>query len=68
MGAVSLNEAELNGLIEGMRVHRSWWVARSAVTGWERDGKTLTLQLSSGQTVPVARDRQPLVRAAGWLS
>lgn len=58
---------EVESLIEGMRVHRSWWVAREAVTGWARDGKTLTLQLSTGQSVPVARDRQPLVRAAGWL-
>jgi hypothetical protein len=57
---------ELGGL-EGMLVHRSWWVAREAITGWSRDGKTLLLQLSNGKRVPVARDRQPLVRAAGWL-
>jgi hypothetical protein len=57
---------ELDG-IDGMLVHRSWWVARDAVTGWQRDGKTLLLQLSNGKSVPVARDRQPLVRAAGWL-
>jgi hypothetical protein len=61
-------ETRLAGLIEGMRVHRSWWVAREAITGWERDGKTLTLALSTGQKVPVARDRQALVKAAGWLS
>lgn len=59
-------ETELDG-IEGMRVHRSWWVARAAVTGWQRDGKTLTLTLSNGKSAPVARDRQPLVKAAGWL-
>jgi LytTr DNA-binding domain len=57
---------ELDG-IEGMLVHRSWWVAREAITGWNRDGKTLLLQLSNGKSVPVARDRQPLVKAAGWL-
>jgi hypothetical protein len=57
---------ELDG-IDGMLVHRSWWVARDAITGWSRDGKTLLLQLSNGKSVPVARDRQPLVRAAGWL-
>jgi hypothetical protein len=57
---------ELEG-IEGMLVHRSWWVARQAITGWSRDGKTLTLRLSNGKSVPVARDRQPLVKAAGWL-
>lgn len=57
---------ELDG-IEGMLVHRSYWVSREAITGWSRDGKTLTLSLSNGKAVPVARDRQPLVRAAGWL-
>jgi LytTr DNA-binding domain len=57
---------ELEG-IEGMLIHRSWWVARHAITGWNRDGKTLTLSLSNGKSVPVARDRQPLVKAAGWL-
>jgi LytTr DNA-binding domain len=57
---------ELDG-IEGMLVHRSYWVAREAITGWSREGKTLTLQLSNGKSIPVARDRQPLVRAAGWL-
>jgi LytTr DNA-binding domain len=59
-------QAELEGL-EGMLVHRSFWVARASITGWQRDGKTLLLQLSNGKSVPVARDRQPLVRAAGWL-
>jgi LytTr DNA-binding domain len=61
-------ETRLAGMVEGMRVHRSWWVARAAITGWERDGKTLTLTLSTGQKIPVARDRQPLVKAAGWLA
>jgi LytTr DNA-binding domain len=53
--------------IEGMIVHRSFWVARAAITGWARDGKTLTLSLLNGKSIPVARDRQPLVKAAGWL-
>lgn len=61
-------ETRLAGLVDGMRVHRSWWVARDAITGWEREGKTLTLSLSTGQKVPVARDRQALVKAAGWLA
>jgi hypothetical protein len=58
---------ELEG-IDGMIVHRSFWVARGAITGWSRDGKTLTLTLSNGKSIPVARDRQPLVKAAGWLA
>ncbi len=58
--------AELDGL-DGLQVHRSWWVARSAVERVDRDGKTMTLTLAGGRTVPVARDRQGEVRAAGWL-
>jgi hypothetical protein len=58
--------AELDGL-EGLQVHRSWWVARAAVQSWTRDGKTLTLVLRSGQEAPVARDRMADIKAAGWL-
>lgn len=58
--------AEL-GQAEGLRVHRSWWVARSAVEAVERDGKSMRLRLAGGLVVPVARDRQGEVRAAGWI-
>jgi hypothetical protein len=64
---ISDAEAELTG-IEGLRLHRSWWVARSAVTGWRRDGKTLELTLRNGLAAPVARERQAKVREAGWLT
>jgi hypothetical protein len=60
-------EASLAPHVQGLRVHRSWWVAQAAITGWRRDGKSLTLSLANGLEVPVARDRQPTVRAAGWL-
>ena len=60
-------EQELAGL-DGMRVHRSWWVARAAITGWSRDGKNLTLSLKNGLAAPVARERQAKLREAGWVS
>lgn len=52
---------------DGLRVHRSWWVAARAVTGVERDrhGK-LTLLLGNGLRVPVSRTYAAAVRAAGW--
>ncbi|MBP2313657.1 LytTR family DNA-binding domain-containing protein [Azospirillum soli] len=58
--------AELTGL-EGLQVHRSYWVAAAAVTGVERkpDGK-MTLRLSNGLRVPVSRSYAADVRAAGW--
>ncbi len=57
---------ELSG-VEGMAVHRSWWVAREAVKNIRREGRVLTLILSNGTEVPVARDNSPLLRKAGWL-
>lgn len=50
----------------GIQVHRSWWVARDAVTAVARDGRSATLTLSNGTEVPVARDRMAAIRAAGW--
>lgn len=51
--------------VDGLRVHRSWWVARTAVECTVRDGTTLTLTLRSGLSVPVARTQRRAVRA--WL-
>jgi DNA-binding LytR/AlgR family response regulator len=54
---------ELGG--EGLRVHRSWWVARDAVAGLERPGGgRLQLRLSDGRTVPVGKTYRAQVRAA----
>ena len=52
---------------QGLRVHRSWWVADGAVAGAELDGRNLRLILSDGLAVPVARSNVADVRARGWL-
>lgn len=59
--------AELAGL-EGLQVHRSYWVAAAAVAGAERkpDGR-ITLLLGNGMRIPVSRSYAAAVRAAGWL-
>ena len=54
--------------LAGLRVHRSWWVAREAVTGAEQDGRSVRLVLANGIRVPVARNRVAELRAAGWLN
>ncbi|KEQ51995.1 LytTR family DNA-binding domain-containing protein [Sphingobium chlorophenolicum] len=41
--------------IDGQRVHRSWWVSRSAVVRLERSGRTARLELRNGLSVPVSR-------------
>jgi DNA-binding LytR/AlgR family response regulator len=58
--------AELEGL-EGAQTHRSWWVAKGAVTGTERlDGRAV-LTLKDGAEVPVSRGFARELRAAGWF-
>ena len=57
-------ERELDG-IDGMRVHRSWWVARAAVSGLERSDGKVVLVLTDGRSVPVSRANEKTVRA--WL-
>ncbi len=54
--------------MEGMQVHRSWWVSRSAVTGHASDGRNLKLLLHGGLEAPVARGSVEALRSAGWLS
>ncbi len=51
----------------GQQVHRSYWVARNAVTGIERDGHRTALILRNGEKIPVSRTYLPALRAAGWL-
>ena len=58
-------EEELSD-VEGLRVHRSWWVAREAVTGVKRDGTRLLLQLENGLEIPVGKTYRGALRDAGW--
>jgi hypothetical protein len=52
----------------GLQVHRSWWVARNAVRGWQAEGRAVVLILTNGLRVPVARNRVAPLRATGWLA
>lgn len=57
---------ELDGF-DGAQVHRSWWVARSAVTSVKRDGRNMRLVLKRGLEAPVARSQVNALQDAGWL-
>lgn len=57
--------AEL-GTMEGLRVGRSWWVARQAVAGFVRQGRAVKLKLVNGLIVPVSRSHLPHLKRAGW--
>lgn len=67
MGPLGRVTAGLSG-VEGLQVHRSWWVARRAIEGVERDGRNLRLRLVDGETAPVSRASVAKLRAAGWLA
>lgn len=58
---------ELVAAVDGMQVHRSWWIARRAVVKIERDGRNLRIRLSNGVTAPVSRTSVASVRAAGLI-
>ena len=57
---------DLGGL-EGMRVHRSWWVSRHAISASAMQGRKLLLTLTNGVAAPVTRGTAPALRRAGWL-
>ncbi len=66
---MSLSQAiEEVGELEGLQVHRSWWVARRAVEGVIEDGRKLRIRLKGGLEAPVSRASVPRLRAAGWLN
>jgi hypothetical protein len=58
---------ELDPAADGMQVHRSWWVARQAVTGHQRSDRALRIVLSNGLEVPVSRDRIASLKTSGWI-
>ncbi|MCR5878246.1 LytTR family DNA-binding domain-containing protein [Phenylobacterium sp. J367] len=58
--------AELDG-VEGMQVHRSWWVARDAIADAKRGDGRATLTLKDGAQVPVSRTYAGELREKGWI-
>ncbi len=58
--------AELDGE-DGAQTHRSWWVARDAVSRVDRNDGRATLHLPGDLVVPVSRTHYRNLRAAGWF-
>lgn len=58
--------AEMEGA-EGLRTHRSWWVAKSAVRDFVSRGRRMDLVLDGGLTAPVTREAASQVRRANWV-
>jgi hypothetical protein len=53
---------------EGLRTHRSWWVASHAVRKVEGNARSMRLHLSNGTIAPVARSAVIHLKAAGWIA
>ncbi|NNE05565.1 MAG: hypothetical protein HKN15_07580 [Xanthomonadales bacterium] len=53
--------------LQGMQVHRSWWVARSAIKDSGRENGRLWLTLEGDIRVPVSRPNVKKLRELGWL-
>lgn len=51
----------------GLQVHRSWWVAESAVRSAQRGSRRWQLNLVTGDAVPVSDSYVSAVRERGWL-
>ncbi len=57
---------ELDG-IEGSQTHRSWWVARAAVTDTTRSNGRIGFTLKGDLTAPVSRSFQKALKQDGWF-
>ncbi|MEO1643217.1 MAG: LytTR family DNA-binding domain-containing protein, partial [Pseudomonadota bacterium] len=60
-------ERELSGA-DGLRVHRSWWIAKDGITDERKDSGRSFLILPSGTEVPVSRSYRPKAKEAGYIS
>ena len=52
---------------DGLQVHRSYWVARKAVTDFQKNGNALEILLKNGEIVPVSRSFKVKLKEVGWL-
>lgn len=53
--------------VDGAQTHRSWWVAREAITSVERDDGRAIVTLKGGLKVPVSRTHAKALRDRGFL-
>lgn len=54
--------------LDGLQIHRSWWVARSEVEKVARRGRDYIIVTRDSSEIPVGRGRLNALVAAGWLS
>lgn len=59
--------SELEGRESGARIHRSYWVARTAIERTDRTDSGPVLVLRNGMRIPVSRSHRVAAAAAGLL-
>jgi LytTr DNA-binding domain len=57
---------ELEG-VDGLRTHRSWWVAREGVRKVQKQNGKISLELRDDSLAPVSRTYAPALRRNGWF-
>lgn len=53
--------------IDGQRVHRSFWIARSAVVSIKRHGSAYQIVMKDGKTIPLSRRRYRELSKCDWF-
>lgn len=55
------------GMIEGLQIHRSWWVAKAAVEDIKSKGRVAEVTLKNNVKAPVSRNALKTLKSVGWL-
>lgn len=55
------------GDVEGARIHRSWWVAKSAIIDINAKGRGAEITMKNDHKAPVSRAERKTLREMGWL-
>lgn len=55
------------GSLEGLQVHRSWWVAKSAIDDIKSKGRAAEVTLKNNVKAPVSRNGLKALKSIGWL-
>lgn len=55
------------GDVEGVQVHRSWWVAQAAIDNIKSKGRSAEITLKNTGKAPVSRNALKTIRKMGWL-
>lgn len=52
---------------DGLQVHKSWWVSRSAIARIRRENRKRVIAVTDGTEIPVGRSFERDLREAGWI-